>query len=232
MLCTSRARERSFPGLRQGGCLNPPGPLFVGPAASHGLPWLAILSLVVAAPAAVILVWGLARGRVPQPLALAGVLLPIGAYGLGSFLLLETSKEVAFCGSCHVMTPILESLGKDDGSLASLHYVSGRVPHDEACYTCHSGYGIWGGANAKMAGIRHMLHTITGRYDLPLELNGSFNIDSCLTCHARAERFRAVEAHQPLDVQQALLSHEMSCTGLCHPAAHPDSALKGGTPAS
>jgi hypothetical protein len=36
-----------------------------------------------------------------------------------------------------------------------------------------------------------------------------------------------VEAHQDPDMQQALLSGEMSCTGVCHPAAHPDWALEG-----
>ena len=186
----------------------------------------------MAAPAAIILVWALLRGRLPQSFVLAGVLLPVAAYGLGGLLVVEDSKKVTFCGSCHVMTPILESLKKDDGSLASIHFVSGRVPHDEACYTCHSGYGIWGGVGAKKAGVMHMLHTVTGGYDLPLKLNGRFDINSCLNCHAQAVRFRAVEAHQPLDIQQALMSGEMSCTGLCHPSAHPESALGGGTPAS
>ena len=157
---------------------------------------------------------------------------PVAAYGFGSMLLLEESKDVSFCGSCHVMKPIVASLEKDDGSLASLHYVSGRVPHDQACYTCHSGYGIWGGIGAKKAGVLHMLHTVTGDYDLPLKLNGRFDINSCLTCHAEAERFRAVEAHLPLDIQQALISGEMSCAGLCHPPAHPASALTGGKPVS
>ncbi len=186
----------------------------------------------MAAPASVILVWGLLRGRIPQPLALAGVLLPVAAYGFGSLLVIEESKDVAFCRSCHVMTPIAESVKKDDGSLASIHYVSGRVPHDQACYTCHSGYGIWGTFGAKKAGIMHMLHVVTGNYNLPLKLNGRFDINSCLNCHSQAERFRAVEAHHPLDVQEALISGEMSCAGLCHPPAHPESALTGGAPAS
>ena len=63
---------------------------------------------------------------------------------------------------------------------------------------------------------------------LPIKLHGSFDINSCLGCHAGAASFRAVEAHQAPDLQQALLHHTMSCTGTCHPAAHPDSALTGG----
>jgi hypothetical protein len=162
---------------------------------------------------------------------LAAILLSVGAYGFGALLVVEDSKQIVFCGSCHVMTPIVESL-KDNESLASIHFVSGRVPHDEACYTCHSGYGIWGGINAKKAGVMHMVHAVNGNYDLPLKLADRFDISSCLNCHAQAERFRVVEAHQPLDVQEALMSGEMSCTGLCHPSAHPESALWGGQPRS
>lgn len=174
------------------------------------------------------LIWVLVRGRAPRIVLSGAALLVVAAYALGALSLVEESKQASFCGSCHVMGPILASVASDDGSLASLHYVSGRVPTAEACYTCHSGYGIWGGAHAKRAGFRHMLHTITGKYDLPLVLDGSFDINSCLNCHARAARFRAVEAHQPADVQAALVSGELSCTGLCHPAAHPESALMGG----
>jgi len=211
--------------------LTPTGPLFLPPGA-HGLPWLSVLALVVAVAAAVILLWAEIRGQLPHAWILAGVLLPAAAYGFGSWLVVERSKQVPFCGSCHVMTPILKSLTEDDGSLASLHYMRGLVPTEEACYTCHSGYGMWGGVAAKLAGFGHMVHTLTGHYELPLKLNGPFDIDSCLNCHARAARFRAVEAHQPPDVQAALLSGEMTCTGLCHPAAHPEHALQGGAPAS
>jgi hypothetical protein len=115
------------------------------------------------------------------------------------------------------MVPLVESLAADDGSLASIHYARGLVPHDTACYTCHSGYGIWGTVDAKKAGVMHMLHTVTGEYAVPLAMHGPFDIDACLGCHAHAPRFRAVEAHQAPDLQQALVTREMSCTGACHP---------------
>jgi hypothetical protein len=212
--------------------VNATGPLFAGPPAAHGVQWLAILALLVGAAAAVLLVWGLIRGRLPASYAVAAVLLPIAAYGLGTLHMMERSKEVTFCGSCHVMTPILSSLQGNDGSLAATHYARGLVPHDQACFTCHSGYGIWGGVDAKMAGVMPMVRTVTGRYALPIKLHGAFDIDSCLGCHAHAASFRAVEAHQDPDLQEQLLSRELGCTGTCHPAAHPESALTGGAPAS
>lgn len=207
-------------------------PLFAGPPATHGIDWLAVLATLVGGAAAILLLWGLIRGRLPTSYAAAAVLLPLAAYALASLHMLEGSKQVAFCGSCHVMTPLLNSLQGNDGSLASTHYARGLVPHDQACFTCHSGYGIWGGLDAKMAGVMHMVRTATGWYTLPLTLNGPFDINSCLGCHAFAASFRAVEAHQDPDLQKQLLAHEISCTGACHPAAHPESALTGGGAAS
>jgi len=184
-------------------------------------------------PGAAILLWGLVRGRLSPPLAMAGLILPTVAYALGALMVLEESKSVQFCGSCHVMVPIAQHLTTpDDTSLAAIHYQRGLVPTAEACYTCHSGYGIWGTFDAKKAGVMHMLRTLTGRYELPLAINGTFDITSCLGCHAGAASFRAVEAHQAPDLQAALLDHSMSCTGMCHPAAHPEEALKGGGAAS
>ncbi|MDX2171261.1 MAG: hypothetical protein SF182_29600 [Deltaproteobacteria bacterium] len=191
-----------------------------------------MLTIAVAAAAALLLLWGLLRGSLPASYGTAALLLPIGAFGLATLHLMEGSKQVAFCGSCHVMTPIMQSMESGDESLAGVHYTRGLVPHDTACFTCHSGYGIWGGVDAKMAGVMHMVRTLTGRYDLPLTHNGPFDIDSCLGCHAYAPSFRAVEAHQDPDLQQQLLSRQESCTGTCHPDAHPESALGGGQGAS
>jgi len=206
----------------------PAGPLFQPPGES-ALSWLALIPMLMAIPAIAILAWGLVRGKLPPAFAAAGIILPIAAYGFASGYVMEGSKEVSFCGSCHVMGPIVESLSANDKMLASTHYTRGLVPHEHACYTCHSGYGIWGTMDAKMAGLMHMVRTITGKYDLPLKLHGKFDIASCLNCHAAAPSFRNVEAHQNMELQKQLLSGEMSCTGLCHPEAHPASALDGRT---
>lgn len=45
-----------------------------------------MLSILLAVPAAVILVSALLRGRLPQPLMLAGMLLSFGAYGKAGVL--------------------------------------------------------------------------------------------------------------------------------------------------
>jgi hypothetical protein len=209
------------------------GPLFSGPAGAHGIHWMAVLAILLGVAAVPLLLWRLVGGhRLPIGFTVAAVLLPVAAYGFAMLHMMEGSQQVTFCGSCHVMTPILKSLQGNDGSLASMHYARGLVPHDKACFTCHSGYGIWGGIDAKMAGVRHMLHSLTGDYEKPLTMNGPFDIDSCLGCHAFAVSFRAVEAHRDPDLQKQLVTRELSCTGACHPPAHPPESLMGGVPAS
>ena len=204
------------------------GPLFVHPNAPQYL-WLVGIAAVV--PAVVIAMIGLIRARLPAALSVPGVILiPIFAYLIGSLVLLEESKSVAFCGSCHEpMAPLVASLDQDNGSLASIHWRRGAVSHVDACFQCHSGYGVWGTLDAKLAGFSHMIHTVTGHYEYPLKAR-RFDINSCLGCHAESIPFRAQEAHHDRELQAQLLAGTIGCVGTCHPDAHPAQALTGATP--
>ena len=203
------------------------GPLFIHPGELvEPIFWL--LPVACALAAGTICVVALIRGRLPESVLSAGfVFLPLLAFALGNAILMERSKSTEFCASCHVMQPVHDSAREENGTLASFHLAEGAVPARESCYSCHSGYGIWGGFDAKLAGVGHMLHTVRDSYDYPLTLNQPYNIDACLSCHAEARGFRAVDAHQMVEIQEALLSGEMGCTGTCHPSAHPAEALAG-----
>jgi hypothetical protein len=207
------------------------GPLFQPPSDPDHF-W--ILVVLLAAPAIASCLYVLVRGQLPLLLSATMLLLvPAFAYVLGDLHMLEGSKKTEFCGSCHeTMSPLLTSMQVDDSTLAGWHFRRGAVNHETACYECHSGYGIWGTASAKLAGVNHMIKTVTGNYEFPLEKHGTFDIDSCRGCHAAAVPFRAVDSHRDPDLQQLLLSGEMSCAGTCHPAAHPDEALMGASAAS
>lgn len=202
------------------------GPLFVPPDSPDRF-W--ILIMLFALPTTAAAVYALVRGRLPSALSYSVLFLtPVFGYVLGNIHLIEESKNVKFCGSCHeTMQPLVEAIQSDGTTLAASHYQRGAVSHKSACYQCHSGYGIWGGTQAKMAGVTHMLNTITGSYTHPLRLVGDFDIQSCLNCHAAARTFREVEAHQLPSIQEALLSSELRCTSTCHPPAHPPAALNG-----
>ena len=207
------------------------GPLFVPPADVH---WFWIAVLVPAVPAIALLLIALVRGRFPGGrligggIAGAAWLLSLFAYLLGAIHLTEEAKRVEFCGSCHdTMPPLVESLSSDEESLAAIHYQRGAVSRVEPCYTCHSGYGIWGTMSAKQSGLGHMWRTLTRNYEFPLEHKGPFDIDSCQNCHAATKAFRDVEEHRDPELAQAMVDREIGCTGDCHPAAHPESALNG-----
>lgn len=202
----------------------PLGPLFQLPPHPHYL-WIAGVAVAVLAIA--VLLVGVVRGRLPPTLLLPAVLLPIGAYGIGYLHTLDVSQEVAFCGSCHeTMSPLVAALDEDNGTLASFHWRKGAVSHIDACFQCHSGYGIWGELDAKVSGINHMVRTVTGTYTFPIKLD-QFDNRSCLGCHAESVQFRGEQTHHDPELQQQLLSNAVGCAGTCHETAHPESALWG-----
>jgi hypothetical protein len=202
------------------------GPLFVDKPQVH-LIW--ILALIAAAATVALAGFALIRGRVGPELGLLGlVVVPGVALLLANVEILNRSQEMEFCGSCHEpMAPLVAAVLEPNGSLASNHYQSGAIKADTACYTCHSGYGILGDFAAKRAGLGHMWHAMRGSYDYPLAMNKPFDIDACLDCHRHAPKFRAVSTHTDPEMQKLLASREMSCTGACHPSAHPPEALNG-----
>ena len=202
------------------------GPLFV-PLGGPDLFW--ILILVFAIPTIALCLYTIARGELPAALSTSGlVLLPVFGYVLGNLHVLDESKSVEFCGSCHVtMPPLVESMKSSENNLAATHYRNGAVSHQNACYVCHSGYGPVGDINAKLAGISHMIHTVRQNERYPLKMRSTFDLSSCLDCHAATEPFRSVKGHTTVSLQKKLMSGEIGCTGACHAPAHPRAALNG-----
>jgi len=64
-------------------------------------------------------------------------------------------KTTEACGSCHVMTPFITDMrNPGSASLAARHFRTGAIPAKQ-CYSCHTGYGIFGTMQAKKDGLRH-----------------------------------------------------------------------------
>ena len=125
------------------------GPLFVHPSEPNRL---YLITLFLSSVTIVVAGIALIRGRVPLAIRSSALLLiPIFAYVLGNLQILEDSKRVEFCGSCHgSMSPVVEAMREHETSLAGIHYQKGAVSYEQACFSCHSGYGIWGNFNAKV----------------------------------------------------------------------------------
>ena len=153
------------------------------------------------------------------------LVLPIlcGAMGISSEV--ERSKTTQFCLSCHIMEPYGQSLHVDDPSyLAAAHFQNHRVPADEACYTCHTNYAMFGSMKAKMAGLRHVYVYYLTKPPAPenIKLHEPYNNRECLHCHLGARSFEqgAVHTADP-DLLPSVKGNKLSCTSSgCHETVH------------
>jgi cytochrome c-type protein NapC len=156
---------------------------------------------------------------------------PIMAGSAGAYYHMETSKRTDFCLSCHTMSEHGRSLLVDDSDyLAAQHYQNQRVPREQACYTCHGDYSMFGDIKAKWRGLNHVYVYYLGKIPEPsqLKLYQPYNNRECLHCHAGARSFEEGVSHN-LEPQTlpAIKSNEMSClTSGCHETAHKVATLK------
>jgi len=157
--------------------------------------------------------------------------LPLLCMGMGASSKLENSKSTRFCLSCHIMQPYGKSLRLDDSQhLAAAHFQNHRVPADEACYTCHTNYAMFGGIKAKLGGLRHIYVYYLGKPPAPenIRLYEPYNNRECLHCHAGARSFEegAVHAADP-DLLPAVKANKVSCVSSgCHAVVHEVGSLK------
>ena len=88
---------------------------------------------------------------------LAFFIFPVFAGLLGMENHMERSKQTSFCLTCHIMGDYGKSLYVDDSSyIPAAHFQNGRVPRDQACYTCHTDYTIFGTFSSKLKGLHHI----------------------------------------------------------------------------
>ena len=152
-------------------------------------------------------------------------LLPILCAVLGVSSELERSKTTKFCLSCHIMEPYGQSLRVDDPTyLAAAHFQNQRVPADEACYTCHTNYAMFGSLKAKMAGLRHVYVYYLTKPPAPenIKLHEPYNNRECLHCHLGARSFEqgAVHTADP-NLLPSVKANKLSCISSgCHEIVH------------
>ena len=152
-------------------------------------------------------------------------ILPVAAAGLGGWYHLEQSKRLEFCLSCHVMRDHGRSLYIDNPAfLPAAHFQNHRVPAEEACYTCHTDYTMYGDINAKVRGLRHVYVYYLGNLPRPadLKLYRSYNNRECLHCHEGARSFEEGQIHNADPaIMAAIKANETSCISSgCHDQVH------------
>jgi len=176
-----------------------------------------LVSVLVALP-------GITASRGGKVLAfLVLFVLPLLCMAIGVSSEVERSKSTSFCLSCHVMEPYGRSLKVDDPSyLAAAHFQNHRVPADQACYTCHTNYAMFGGVRAKMHGLRHVYVQYLGKLPQQIHLYEPYNNRECLHCHSGARSFEEGAMHNAdPDLLPAVKANKMSCLSSgCHDVVH------------
>ena len=187
-------------------------------------PVVAVLVITLAVAGLVVFRPGLTAVKGGKILAFFGLFIfPAIAAMLGFESHIERSKQTSFCLSCHIMGPYGKSLYVDDPSfIPAAHFQNARVPRDEACYTCHTDYSLYGGLKSKIRGLHHLYAQYLSTPKQPIKLYHPYNNRECLHCHLGARSFEqgAVHTADPqtmIDIK----SNKLSCTSSgCHENVH------------
>jgi cytochrome c-type protein NapC len=154
---------------------------------------------------------------------LAFFIFPVFAGLLGFENHMERAKQTSFCLSCHIMGQYGQSLYVDDASyIPAAHFQNGRVPRDQACYTCHTDYSLFGGFKSKFRGLHHIYAQYVTGPQQPLKLYHPYNNRECLHCHEGSRSFEqgAVHTADPQTMAD-IKSNKISCmTSGCHDTVH------------
>ena len=149
-------------------------------------------------------------------------LFPLLCSAVGFSAHMERSKTTTFCLSCHIMEPFGKSLYVDDSHyIAAAHFQNHRIPADEACYTCHTDYVLYGGIRAKWRGMRHVYVQYLGNPPAPeaIRLYTPYNNRECLHCHLGARSFEESATHTA--IHDDIVSNQVSCISSgCHDTVH------------
>jgi len=189
----------------------------------------ALAGAVLAAP---LLIWYLVRRpsltRATKVVLLLGIgVFPLLTAGSGNIAGYEATKNVRFCGSCHVMTPYAADVqDMSSMTLASRHARNQAFGH-EACYTCHADYGMFGTVTTKIGGMRHVYEYALNFRQLSFEeaepkihIRRPFPNSTCMRCHStQVPSFKRVDEHVAL--VDELRANQVTCVGGCHGPAHP-----------
>ncbi len=157
---------------------------------------------------------------------------PILAGGMGVNEHLTRSKSTNFCLSCHLMEDYGKSLRIDDRSFVpAIHFQNNLVPREQACFTCHTDYTMYGDFSAKLRGLKHVYKYYLSTPTQPIKLYTPYNNRECLHCHEGARSFLEAEKHVKDPQSLGLMrTNQLGCTTSdCHNIIHRVDQLKEAT---
>jgi cytochrome c-type protein NapC len=156
------------------------------------------------------------QGAGPLVAAIAFIAVPGLVLTVGAERHIGMSKKTEFCLSCHEMHPHGATLLNAE-TLAGKHFANRYVPREQACYTCHTEYTMYGGMSAKLKGLQHLLVHYRGGITDPIKTYDPYSNRECLHCHEGAASFDEAIGHG--DELESFRSDKVSCLE-CHKPAH------------
>jgi cytochrome c-type protein NapC len=146
--------------------------------------------------------------------------LPALCIGTGMSFHMRRSQQTAYCISCHSMESHGQSLYVlDQNYIPAQHFQNHLVPPDEACYTCHTDYTMYGPVKDKLKGLRYLYLEYVSTPPKTIHLDGQYSNLQCLHCHAGTRDFEANLNHMaPI---ASLETNQLSCISSgCHATIH------------
>lgn len=171
-----------------------------------------------------------ANGAGGKVLALTGIfLLPLIVGWMSLDTHIESSKRTEFCLSCHMMRTHGMSLYVDDKEyIPAVHFQNHRIPKEQACFTCHTTYTMYGDYAAKLRGLRHIYNQYIGTIPDTIKLYDPYSNRECLHCHEGARSFEEQSIHvSSAGLMDSVKRNQISCLSSgCHDIAHDVRGLK------
>ena len=130
------------------------------------------------------------------------------------------SRVKGSCSECHTMDPWVRDLEDPKSETLAAKHWQNRWINENACYTCHTGYGLSGNVEAKISGLGHVLHEYVLGVPEKIAIKKPIPASTCLHCHADTPGYVKIEPHVDAELKPKILSGELSCFE-CHVPPHP-----------
>ncbi len=144
--------------------------------------------------------------------------LPTLCIGAGMSVHMRRSQQTAYCISCHSMESHGQSLYVLNTSyIPAQHFQNHLVPPNQACYTCHTDYTMYGPLKDKLKGLRYLYMEYVSTPPKTIRLDGQYSNLQCLHCHAGMRSFDENPTHTA--IMGSLKTNQISCIS-CHDTIH------------
>jgi cytochrome c-type protein NapC len=158
-------------------------------------------------------------GATGKILAFVGLcILPTLCIGTGMSFHMQRSKQTAYCISCHSMETHGQSLYVLNASyIPAQHFQNHLVQPNQACYTCHTDYTMYGPLKDKLKGIRYLYMEYVSTPPKTIHLDSQYSNLQCLHCHTGMRTFDENPTHTA--IMGSLKTNQISCIS-CHNMIH------------